>query len=71
MVDIVRAVSAAAAIETPAIVNFADTQHFAMRSATRFGVRDLFSRILRNLVSFFKRQGGEAAFTVYWGRLDC
>lgn len=71
MVDVVRAVTAAAAVETPAIIDFTDAQHLSMRTSTRFGVRDLLSRVLRDLLTLLESDGGEAAFTVYRGRLDC
>ena len=38
MVDIVSAISAAASVETPAIIDFTDSQHFAVSSSPRFGV---------------------------------
>ena len=71
VIDVVRAVPTATSVKTPAIVDFADAQHLSMCATTRFGVGDLLAGVLRNLVTFFERDGGEAAFTVYRRRLDC
>ena len=71
VINVVRAVSAAAAIKTPAIIYLADPQHGAMRSPTRFSVGDFLPRVLSDLVSLFKGKGGEAAFTVNRRRSDC
>lgn len=71
VVDVMRAIPAAASVKTPTTVHFTNAEHLSMRSSTRFGVRDLLSCVLRNLVTFFKSDGGEAAFTVYRRRLDC
>lgn len=71
VIDVMRAVPAAAAVETPAVVDFADAQHFSVCSASRLDVRDLIAGVLRDLVSFFEGNGGEAAFTVYRRRFNC
>ncbi len=71
VVDVMRAIPAAAAVKTPLTVDFTNAEHLSMRSSTRFGVRDLLAGVFRNLVAFFKSDGGEAAFAVYRRRLDC
>lgn len=70
VVNVMRTIPAAASVKTPPTIDFADAQHLSMRSSTRFGVRDLLSCVLRNLVAFFKSDGGETAFAVYRRRLD-
>ena len=65
MVDVVRAVPTAASVEAPAIVDLADPQHSAVRSAPRFGVGDLLTGVFSDLVSFLEGDCGEAASTVY------
>lgn len=71
VIDVVRAVSAAASVETEATVDFTDAQHLSMRTTARFGVCDLLAGVFRDLASTFERYGGEAAFTVNGRRLDC
>ena len=71
MIDVVSAIATAASVEAPPAVDFADAQHLSVRSASGFGVGDLLAGVLGDLVPFFKGNGGEAAFTVYPGRLDC
>jgi len=60
-----RAIAAATAVQTPAIINLTNPQHLSMSAATCFGVCDLLAGIFRDLVSFFERYGGEAASAVY------
>lgn len=71
VIDVVSTVSAATAVETPAIVDLTNSEHLSMSTASRFGVGDLLAGILRDLVSFFERYGREAAFTMNTRRLDC
>ena len=71
VIDVVRAVPAAAAVQTPVIIDFADAQHLSMRSTPRFGIRNLLAGVLGNLVPFLERDGREAAFPVNLRRLDC
>jgi hypothetical protein len=71
VIDVVSAVPTAAAVQTPASINLTDSEHPSMRTASRFGVRDLFAGILGDLVSLFERDSREAAFTVNRRRLDC
>lgn len=70
VVDVMRAITAAAAVKTPPTVDFTNAEHLSMRSSTRFGVRDLLPGVLRNLATFLKSDGGKAAFAVYRRRLD-
>lgn len=71
VIDVMRAVTAAASIETPVAIDFTDAQHLPMRSAACFSVRDLLARVLGYLVAFLESDGGEATFTVYRRRFDC
>jgi hypothetical protein len=65
VIYVVSPISSATSIQTPAIIDFTDTQHLSMCSATGLSVRDLFACVLGDLVSLFKRYGREAALTVY------
>lgn len=38
VINVVRSVSAATSIQTPATIDFTDAKHFSMCSASRFGV---------------------------------
>ena len=71
MIDVMGAVPPSASIQTPAVVDLTDAQHLSVRATTRFRVGDLLTGVLGNLVTLFKRKGGEAAFAVYRRRLDC
>lgn len=71
MIDVVSAVAAATAVQTPAIVDFTDSEHFPVRSSPRFGVRNLLTGVFSDLVSFLERGRGEATSAVYRRRLDC
>ena len=65
MVDVVSAVSAAASVKTPTIIDLTDSEHSPVSSAPRFDVRDLLAGVFGDLVSLFERYGGEAASAVY------
>ena len=71
VIDVMRAISTAASVETPTAVDFTDAKHLSMCSAASFGVCNLLAGVLRDLVPFFKRNGRKAAFAVYRRRLDC
>jgi len=71
MVDVMRAIAAATAVQTPAIVNFTNPQHLSMSAATCFRVCDLLAGVFGDLVSFLEGYSGEAASAVYERRLDC
>ena len=60
-----RAIAAATAIQTIAIVDFTNPQHLSMCAAPRFSVGDLLAGVLGDLVSLFKGYSGEAASAVY------
>jgi hypothetical protein len=70
MVDVVSAISAAAAIETPATVNLTNPEHPAMSSTPRFRIRDFLAGVLSDLVPLFERDRGKATFAVNWRGLD-
>lgn len=65
VIYVVSSISTAASIQTPATIDFTDTQHLSMCSATGLSVRDLLAGVLGDLVSLFKRYGREAALAVY------
>lgn len=71
MIDVVRAVSATAAVQTPATIDLTDSEHSSVSTPSRFSIRNLLARILSDLVSLFERYGSETAFTVNTRRLDC
>ena len=64
MIDVMRSVTPAAAVYTPAVVNRTDSQRLAVSSAIRFGVRDPFTGIFGDLFAGGERSGGEASFAV-------
>jgi len=64
MVDVMRAVPAATAVQTPTTVYFTNSEHAPVSSAARFRVGDLLARVLRDFVSLLERQGRKAAFAV-------
>lgn len=70
VIDVVRAVSTTAAVQTPAVVDLTNPEHAPMSTPARFGVRDLLAGVLSDFVSLFKRYGREAAFAVNTRRLD-
>ncbi len=49
MIDIVRSIAAAAAIQTPPFVDAADTQSSPASSPSRFRISYFFARVLRDL----------------------
>ena len=65
VIDVMRSVSAATPVKTPAVIHLANTQHTPVRATPRFGVRNLLAGVLGDLVSLFKGYGSEAAFAVY------
>ena len=71
VIYVVRAIATATAIQTPATVNFTNSQRLSMRSPACFSVGDSLARIFSYLVSFPERYGGETAFAMYRRRLDC
>ena len=64
VIDVVRAVTTATSVQTPTTVHFTDSEHPSMRAAPRFGVGDLFTGVLGDLVSLLERKGCEASFAV-------
>lgn len=47
MIDVVRAVAAAAAVKTPAMINCADAQPSPPGPSIGLGIRNLLTRVLR------------------------
>lgn len=66
MVNVVRAVSAAASIQTPALVDRTDPQLPPPRPAIRLGVGDLLAGVLGNLPSPLEVGYGKAALPFDW-----
>ena len=72
MVDVMCAVAATGAVQTPAAVDVADPQDTAPAcSLPRFEVRNPFAGVLSNLFSAWEVDGRETAFTADAGRFDC
>ena len=70
MVDVMRAIAAAASIETPAIVNRTDAQLAPIRPAVRLSILDFLARIFRYLSSAFEERGGKTTSAFNSGFLD-
>ncbi len=66
VIDVVRAVAAAAAVQTPATIDVADAQFGSMRAALSFEIRNAFAGILGNLAPAAKTNRREATFAVNW-----
>jgi hypothetical protein len=70
VVNVVRPVPATASIQTPTIVDGADSQRLAMRPAIGFGVRDFFARVFSDLSARLERFCGKASFAMNRGSFD-
>ena len=66
VIDVVRAVAAAAAIQTPATIDVADAQLGSMRAALRFEIGNAFAGVFGDLAAAAKRNRREATFAVDW-----
>jgi hypothetical protein len=64
MIDVVRSISSAAAIQTPTIIDCTDSQHLSMRSPIRFSVRDFFAGVFSYLSTRPERLRSEAALSM-------
>ena len=65
MIDVVGAVAAAAAVDTPATVDVADAQDATIaRSHSRFQIRDPLAGVLGDLSTTRKANSGETALAV-------
>lgn len=64
MVNVMRPVAAATAIDAPDAVNIADAQLGAMGAALSFAIRDALARVFGNLTPARKRDCRKAAFAV-------
>ena len=64
VIDVMRAVPAAAAVETPAVVHFTNPQHAPMRTPASFRVGDLLAGVFGDLVSLLKGDGGKTPIAV-------
>ena len=71
MVDVVRTVSAATPVQTPAPVDFTNPKCFPMSSPSRFSVGDPFTSILGNLVPAMEGLGCETTLAVNARGFDC
>lgn len=70
MIDVMRAVTIAAAVQTPAIINRADAQLGAAGPAIGFGISDSLAGVLRYFSSAFELRNREAALANDGGFLD-
>jgi len=70
MIYVMRAIAAATAIQTPAIIDFTNSQCLSMRTPLGFSVRNLFAGVFRDLMSPRKRCGGKTSFAVNIRRFD-
>ena len=61
-----RAVAAAAAVQTPATIDVADAQLGSMRAALRFEIGNAFAGIFGNLAAVAKTNRREATLAVDW-----
>ncbi len=65
MIDVMRTVAAAAAIDAPVSVNVADAQYTSIsRSSDRFQIGNEFAGVFGDLSGTGKVNGSETAFTV-------
>lgn len=64
VVDVVRAVAAATAIQAPLAINVADAQLGATSTATSFNIRNTFAGVFGNLAAALKANRSEATFAV-------
>jgi len=64
VIDVVSAVPAAAAIQTPAMIDTADPQNRPPSSAFRFPVRNFLAGIGGNLMSLSEMKRGKTTFAV-------
>ena len=66
VIDVVRAVASAAAVDTPAAVDITDAQLGSMRAALSFEIRNALADVLGNLATAVKTNRREATFAVNW-----
>lgn len=65
VIDVMRTVAAAGAVQTPTTTDVADAQDSAVATALRsFEIRDAFARVLRDLFSARKKDGGKATSAI-------
>lgn len=66
MIDVMRAVAAATAVDAPGAVNIADAQLGAMGAALSFAIRNALARVFGNLTPAREISCRKAAFAVDW-----
>ena len=66
VIDVMRAIAAAAAVQAPAIINRADAQFGSVRAALRFEIGNAFAGIFGNLAAAAKTNRREATVAVDW-----
>ena len=72
VIDVMRAVATAGAVQTPTATYVADAQDSAVATALRsFEIRDAFARVLRDLFSARKKHGSKTAPAINARRFDC
>ena len=65
MIDVVGAVAAAAAVQTPALVDCADSQAASVSSTVRFGIANSLARVFRDFASPAEVSDCKAALPLY------
>ena len=66
VIDVVRAVASAAAVDTPAAVDITDAQLGSMRAALRFAIWNYFAGIFGNFAAPAESASREATLPVNW-----
>lgn len=66
VIDVMRAVTPAAAVDAPNAVHVADAQLRSMCAALRFAIRNALARILGYLTPVWKIDSRKTAFAVDW-----
>ena len=62
MIDVVRAIAAAAAVQTPTLIDCADSQPATIRPSISLGVSNSLPGVFRNFALCFEVSDCEAAF---------
>ncbi len=66
VIDVMRTVAAAAAVQTPATIDVADAQLGSMRAALSFEIGNAFAGVFSDLAAAAKTNRREATFAVDW-----
>ena len=66
VIDVMRAIASAAAVDAPNAVDVANAQLSAMRAALRFAIRNALARVFGYLAPVWKMDSRKAALAVDW-----